>query len=203
MKTLLNLCHQRLVRLIVSLAACLAGASAAGQVGSTTPQPTIITSTYAELRNDGVEAYTMFRENVRLTGTNLEVTCDLLEVFGEETAAPGETLGQMGPMRTRRLVAKGNVVIKQAGREALAEQVEVLPLEDVIILTGSPVKVTDTQATYEGAEIRFHRGDRRIEITKPRGVFRPLPNLGFPQDTGEAAPENADAATSTSPTATP
>jgi len=187
--------RSRLAPLATALTLCIALAQSAGQVGSDTPQDTIITSAYAELRNDGVEAYTMFRDNVRLTGTNLEVTCDLLEVFGEEQPNDGETVGQLGPMRTRRLVATGNVVIKQAGREAHAEKVEVLPLEDVIILTGSPVTVTDTQATYEGAEIRFRRGDRQIEITKPRGVFRPLPDLGFPQDSGEASPPNPDVAT--------
>jgi len=187
------------------LGLCLNLASAAGQVGATTPQDTIITSNYAELRNDAVEAYTMFRDNVRLTGTNLEVTCDLLEVFAEEITEPGETTGRLGPMRTRRLVATGNVVIKQAGREAVADQVEVLPLEDVVILTGDPVRVTDTQGTYEGTEIRFRRGDRQIEITKPRGVFRPLPNLGFPQESQESrtsAPENAGEAAPPPPPST-
>lgn len=193
-----------LTPLAAALGACLALAQASAQVESTTPQRTIIESDYAELRNDGVEAYSMFRDNVRLTGTNLEVTCDLLEVYGEEVTEPGEAVDQLGPMRTRRIVATGNVVIKQAGREALADQVEVLPLEDVIILTGSPVKVTDTQATYEGAEIRFRRGDQKIEITKPRGIFRPLPNLGFPQDSNDGAstPEG-DVAAPSAPSVVP
>jgi lipopolysaccharide export system protein LptA len=165
--------------------AAVAIKEAHGQAGETTPQSTIITSERAELRNTGIDAYTVFEENVRLTGTNLEVTCDKLEVFGEQVEDPEKQAGTLGKIRPRRILATGHVVILQAGRKATAETLEVLPQEDKIILSGNPV-VTDTQGTAAGDRITLLRGDQRLYIDNPRIEMRSLPNLGFPQN-----PDNA------------
>lgn len=168
------------------------------QVGTTTPQATIITSERAELQNTGADAYTVFEENVRLTGTNLEVTCDKLEVFGEQIDDPEKESGTLGKIRPRRVLATGNVIILQAGRKATAEMLEILPQEDKIILSGNPV-VTDIQGTAAGDRITFFRGDQRFIVERPRIEMRSLPNLGFPQnadsppnpETPEGVPEPA------------
>lgn len=186
----------------VSAALVTVLSTARAQPASAELQPTIITSNAAQLSVDGTEAYTVFRDNVHLTGTNLEVTCDLLEVFGEELPDEGRAPGRFGELQTRRLVATGNVVIKQIGREATADRVEVLPLEDLIILTGDPVRVKDAQGTIDGEEIRFFRGERRIEITKPRGTFRSLPDMGFDPNTAPPPPADAERTEPTPPAET-
>jgi lipopolysaccharide export system protein LptA len=142
---------------------------------STEIQNTIITSERAEGRNSGVEAYFVFDENVHLTGTNLDVTCDKLEIWADST--PGEKkIGGAGPIR--RVLATGSVVIRQFGRKATAGRVEILPAEDVVILTENPV-VTDATGTYAGERIRFFRGEQKLYIDKPRIEGAPLPNMGF------------------------
>jgi lipopolysaccharide export system protein LptA len=173
-----------------------------GQAGSTNPQSTIITSERAELRNTGVDAYTVFEENVRLTGTNLEVTCDKLEVFGEQIEDPENAASALGKIRPRRILATGHVVILQAGRKATAESLEVLPQEDKIILSGNPV-VTDTQGTAAGDRITLLRGDQRLYIDNPRIEMRSLPNLGFPQNPDNAPTPEATPKTTTETPAPP
>lgn len=163
---------------------CAAAATAA-QSNPAEPQSTIITSDGPlTMQNDGVQAHFVFTQNVHLTGTNLEVTCDQLEVFAEQRGETGSAVDRLGSIRL--IVASGNVVISQAGRRATAGHVEVLPPEDKIVLTGDPV-VTDTQGTAAGEKITFHRGKQEFEIEKPRLSMRALPNLGFPQQTPSPA----------------
>lgn len=185
--------------IIVSIAGGTA-IRADGQVGTTTPQATIITSERAELQNTGVDAYTVFEENVRLTGTNLEVTCDKLEVFGEQIDDPERESGTLGKIRPRRILATGNVIILQAGRKATAETLEILPQEDKIVLSGNPV-VTDIQGTAAGDRITFFRGDQHFIVERPRIEMRSLPNLGFPQDPGSPPkPESSEDVSEPAPT---
>lgn len=195
--------HRPALRYVSALALTLAATAGStvrihAQVGATNPQPTIITSERAELRNTGVDAYTLFEENVHLTGTNLEVTCDKLEVFGEQTDDPTKQAGALGKIRPRRILATGKVVVLQAGRKATAESLEILPQEDKIILSGDPV-VTDTQGTVSGERITYLRGDQRAYIDRPRVEMRSLPNLGFPQNP-DNAPESPPVDNSSEPT---
>jgi lipopolysaccharide export system protein LptA len=166
--------------LTATLALALAAVAAADDAPAEPPR-TIITSDSAEARNDGVEAWFVFVGNVHLTGNNLDVTCDKLEVWAETETARGD----VGPIR--RILATGRVVIRQEGRQATAGVVEVLPREDMVTLTEDPV-VTDTAGTAAGERIRFFRGSQRLFIDKPRVEMRGLPNLGFPQQEPPAAP---------------
>ncbi len=173
-----------LVRALAALA--LAVPSVRGQGAAPAQQDTIITSDNLEMQNTGVEAYFVFSKNVRLVGTNLEVTCDKLEIFGDQKRAEtGGVVGEVGSIR--RILATGNVTIRQEGRRATAGRAEVLPGEDRIELTGEPV-VSDPQGTVAGDRIVFFRGEQNARIDRPRVVLRALPNLGFPQ---APAPEPA------------
>ncbi len=165
-------------------------APARAQVGVTDPQETIITSDGPlQMRNDGVEAYFVMTDNVRLVGTNLEVTCDKLEVFAETKKEENDPGGFGGISGIRRVLATGNVVIMQEGRRATCGRAEVLPLKDRIELTEDPV-VTDAQGTMAGSRIEIFRGEQLVNVYNPRTTLRALPNLGFPRNPDdEAAPE--------------
>jgi lipopolysaccharide export system protein LptA len=175
------------------------------QVGVTTPSETIITSAGPlQMRNDGVEAYFVMTDKVRLVGTNLEVTCDKLEVFAEtkkDEGASADAKGFGGIGGIRRILATGNVVIVQEGRRATAGRAEVLPLEDKIELTENPA-VTDPQGTMEGSRIEIFRGEQNAVVHDPKVLLRALPNLGFPRQPGEPAP-SADTTADTPPTEQP
>jgi lipopolysaccharide export system protein LptA len=139
------------------------------------PKRTIVTADRAEARNDGVEAYFVFTDNVHLSGTNLDVTCDILEIWADSSK---RSTTDTGPIR--RVLATGRVVIRQQGRSATAGRVEILPGEDVVVLTENPV-VTDAAGTAAGETIRFYRGRQQLFIDKPRLEGQVLPNMGFPQ----------------------
>lgn len=174
---------KRTTRSILLLAWTLFGALgfAAAQNGSpgiSELKDTIVTSDHLELKNDGELAYFAFSDNVRLTGTNIEVTCDLLEIYAESKKGEEGELGGVGGLR--QIVASGNVVISQEGRRATAGRAEVLPEEDKIVLTEDPV-VTDPQGTVSGEKMTFFRGEQNGEIVKPRVLLRALPDMGFPK----------------------
>lgn len=145
-------------------------------------EPTIIRSKGPlTMRNNGVEAHFVWTDEVILTGTNLQVTCDQLEVFAERKSEEKGTEAGIGSFQgIRRILATGSVVITQEGRTATAARVEVLPEEDIIVLTGDPA-VTDPAGTAKGSKITFFRGKQEFEIEDPQVIMRTIPNLGFPQ----------------------
>lgn len=177
-----------------------------------TPQNTIVTADRLEMRNTGVESHLVFNGNVHLTGTNLSMTCDRVEVYAEQIPDIRDpekkaTIGKIGALT--RILAIGNVRVSQEGRTATAGRAEVMPIEDKIVLTESPVVTdTETQVTVSGSRMTFFRGDRYGQIENPQVVGPALPNLGFPRDEKPAespspAPAAASGAESQSTTATP
>jgi lipopolysaccharide export system protein LptA len=164
-----------------------------GQGAEPPPPPqTVISSDRLEMENDGQKAFFLFSDNVKLTGNNLIVTCDRLEVHSHRTGDFDANIGKLGSIQ--QILAIGNVSISQEGRTARAGRAEVLPAEDKIILTENPI-VSDTQGKVSGGTITFYRGDRRAVVesgsTGPARVILPaMPNLGFNNDLKEPdAPE--------------
>lgn len=171
-------------------------AAHAAQEPDAAPQKTIVKADRLEARNDGVEGHYVFIGNVHITGTNLEITCDRLEIFsvsdeGSDAAAAAPDSGNI-----RRMLAIGHVVIAQQGRRATCGLAEVLPREEKIVLTEDPV-VSDIAAgvTMKGTRMTAYRGERSMEIENPEVIGPALPNLGFPRTGAEenAGSREADA----------
>lgn len=171
-----------------------------------TAQNTIVTADRLEMRNTGVESHLIFNGNVKLTGTNLTVTCDRVEIYAEQLPDIRDpekkaTIGKIGALT--RILALGNVKISQEGRTATAGRAEVMPIEDKIVLTESPVVTdTETQVTVSGSRMTFFRGDRYGQVENPQVVGPAIPNLGFPREPKPADGTAAPAASATPP-ATP
>ncbi len=151
------------------------------QTSATESQKTIVKADRLEATNSGVEGHYVFIGHVRITGTNLEINCDRLEIFSvskPNTKNEG-TVPEAGNIR--RMLATGHVTIAQEGREAACGVAEVLPPDDKIILTEQPV-VTDTATgvTMKGTRMTGYRGQRSLEVENPEVVGPALPNLGFP-----------------------
>jgi lipopolysaccharide transport protein LptA len=169
---------------------------------SAQPPQTVISSDRLEMETVGEKAFFLFSDNVKLTGNNLIVTCDRLEVHSDRTGDLDANFGKLSSIR--QIVALGNVSISQEGRTARAGRVTVIPVEDKIVLTENPI-VTDAQGSVSGERMIFYRGDRRAVVESGSGgparvVLPAIPDLGFdnevedPTTTPEHGPQSAPAA---------
>jgi lipopolysaccharide export system protein LptA len=135
-------------------------ASAAG----TPVVPTVIEGDTMEMWSTDTETRSIFHKNVVVTGTNIKITCDKLDVTAtrlEDIKNKESTLGPLEKIKT--LVATGNVHILQGDREVTCGRAEVFPLEDRVVLTEKPV-VIDKTGPYvaTGTKIVLLRGERRL-----------------------------------------
>lgn len=172
--------------------------------------PTVIESGAAEMVSTDKETTFTFRNGVTVTGTNLKMTCDHLEVVARRTGDPTATFGKQENFKS--LVATGNVHIVQSDREASCERAEVFPGDDKVVLSGNPkVRSVDGQYQATGPKMVLHRGERRAQIIaeageRPRISLPPLKDLGYEKEKekkkgqpGKAAPPPTAAPESTAP----
>ena len=152
--------------------------------------PTVITSKKLEMWSTDTDTHSIFDQNVVVTGNNMRLTCDHLDVLAARLGDTSATVGKLDKFKT--LVATGNVHIVQGDRDVTCGRAEVFPREDRIVLTESPV-VIDSSGPYvaKGTKIVLLRGERRlfgdnIEITGPA-----IKDLGFDKDKAMQAPAAA------------
>jgi lipopolysaccharide export system protein LptA len=139
---------------------------------------TVIESQACEITSTDTQTVSVFTGNVTVTGNNIRITCERLDVVSLRSGLKQDTIGKQEQFKS--LIATGRVRIVQGDREATCEHAEVLPGEDRITLTGRPV-VTDhgNQSTATGEPLILYRGQRRIDGTNVRIVLPPLRDLGF------------------------
>ena len=170
------------------LALLLAGLPAAVALAqSAAPQPTVIESDgRGEMVSTDNETTITFRDNVRVTGTNMRLTCDYLEVVVIRSGDKAATLGKLDKFRS--MLATGNVRMVQGDREAACGRAEVLPEQEKVVLSGNPVVVDRDQNTrIAGEKITMLRGQRRVEVEKPLLTAPEIKDLGV--DKAPAAPK--------------
>jgi lipopolysaccharide export system protein LptA len=152
--------------------------------------PTTITSQQLDMRTTDKESTFLFTGLVTVTGNQIELTCDELEVIA---LRPDEdinaAIGELG--RFKSLIAKGRVKIIQGDRVATCGRAEVLPGEEKIILTENPL-VRDGQSAVTGERMVLFRGERRAVVESgasgpARVTLPPIRDLGFPKE-GETKP---------------
>jgi len=154
------------------------------------PTPTVITSKSLEMWSTDTDTHSIFDQNVIVTGNNMRITCDHLDVLAARLGDKDATVGKLDKFKS--LVATGNVHIVQGDRDVTCGRAEVFPRENRIVLTESPV-VIDSSGPYvaKGTKIVLLRGERRlfgdnIEITGP-----PIKDLGFDKEKPMQAPVKA------------
>ena len=173
-------------------ALCLPAAHLSAQ--SVTPVPTVVESDGpAESISTDKETTITFRDNVRVTGTNIKMTCAYLMVVVRRTGDPTAAIGKVEKFKS--MLATGNVHIVQSDeREAACGRAEVLPDEDKIVLSETPVIVFLKEgARQQGKRIIMHVGERRVEIEEPVSTLPPVKDLGFEPGKKPATPPPADA----------
>jgi lipopolysaccharide export system protein LptA len=142
------------------------------------PETTVIESEQLDMRSTDTETISVLTGKVVLTGTNLRLTCDRLEIVALRSGDPKATIGKVDSFKS--LIATGNVRIVQGDREAACGRAEVLPGSDKITLTGSPVVVDHAiNWRWTGDELEMLRGERQIRGKNARFTGPPIKDLGI------------------------
>ncbi|MFA6959543.1 MAG: hypothetical protein WC205_02195 [Opitutaceae bacterium] len=152
--------------------------------------PTVITSTKMEMWSTDTDTRSVFEENVVVTGNNIKITCDKLDVTAiriEDNKTKADTIAPLEKFKT--LVATGNVHIVQGDRDVTCGRAEVFPAEDRVVLTEKPV-VIDSAGPYvaTGTRIVLLRGERRLFGDNIRLQGPPIRDLGFEKEKPMQAP---------------
>jgi lipopolysaccharide export system protein LptA len=165
------------------------------------PQPTTLTCDHMDMWSEGEETKAICTGNVTVTGTNLLIVCDRLELtatrIGQEEGGAVPDLDKF-----RYLLATGNVSITQGTRVATCGRAEVFPREEKVVLTENPV-VADkaTEMVSAGDRITMLRGQDRVFVENMRLTGPPIKDLGFEKKESEEK-EAKEEAPAQPPTAT-
>ena len=178
-----------------ALLALILAAAGPAPAAEPVPQKTSIESANFDMQTVGNETRFVFgssaRKRVTLTGTNIKIVCDHLEIvatgIGDDDSATVPAMEKF-----KHLLATGNVSIVQGDREATCGRAEVFPKENKIELTEKPV-VIDHGIDWrgEGKKITMHRGERRVQIEESEFIGPPIKDLGFTPGSTPAAPDAA------------
>ncbi len=198
-------------RLLTTLWACAALALQSGaQTEPTRPEGTVRPSdkplVQTEIEAESLKAeitedkgYLVGVGSVKLTATNLVITCNKIEVFTDVKDKDGnDTIGDVSSIR--QIIATGAVKIVQEERTATAGRAEVFPNEDFILLDEDPI-VYQNSITMDGtgAQLRIHRGNGLVEwIGSPDNKIRftgpPIEDFGFEENEDSIVPPEEEAA---------
>lgn len=162
-------------------------------------QPTVIEAERSRSETNDGKSYLIFSGSVKLTATNLVITCNQLEVFAKTKENEEDEEAAIGAFSSiQQIIATGNVRVVQEERTATAGRLEVLPNEEVIILTDDPMLFQDgNTAGGKGTELTFHSGKGRVEWTggadnKVTFTGPPIQDLGFEDDGKTIVPEGEE-----------
>lgn len=139
--------------------------------------PTELRSEKMEMTSTDEETRAIATGSVVLTGTNLRITCDRLEVIATRIGDKDETVGTLD--KFKYLLATGRVKIVQDDREATCGRAEVFPREDKVVLTEDPV-IVDKSSDFvaAGERITLLRGKREVFVDLPKFTGPPIKDLG-------------------------
>jgi lipopolysaccharide export system protein LptA len=163
-------------RLLFALATGLLPVFAPAQ--NAAPQSTVVESDgRGEMVSTDTETTITFRDNVRVTGTNMRLTCDYLQVIVIRTGDKSATLGTLDKFRS--MLATGNVRMIQGDREAACGRAEVLPEQEKVVFSENPIVVDHDQNTrIAGEKITMLRAQRQVIVDKPSAALPPIKDLG-------------------------
>src|SRR4051812_26336675 len=145
------------------------------------PPSTVITSDKSEVWSTEAadsETHGYFEGNVVVTGNNLKITCDRLDLLASRVGDKTVTVGNLE--KFKYLLAVGKVHIMQGDREATCGRAEVFPRDDKVVLTENPIVVDrGGPATWVGTKLVLLRGERRVLGENVKITFPPIKDLGF------------------------
>lgn len=161
--------------------ALLAGALSTALSAQPSAPRTELTADDLLMTSTDTETRAICTGNVVLTGTNLKISCDRLEIIAVRTGDATATVGTLSGFKY--LLATGNVRIVQGDREATCGRAEVLPDQERVILYEDPVVLDrSSDLVARGSQITLHKGQRRLEVLNPKLSGPPVQDLGAEAD---------------------
>lgn len=181
----------RIPFLFLSFALAL-GATATSRAVDQPAQPTKLECQHMDMWSEGEETKAICTGKVVVTGTNMRIECDRLELTATRI---GDKAGAVPTLeKFRYLLATGKVSMTQGTRVATCGRAEVLPREEKVVLTENPVVVDNaTNFVSAGERITMLRGQERVEVEKPRLTGPPIKDLGFDKKSEKPAAEEPPA----------
>lgn len=173
----------RLVLTALALAPAGLRAAEPAVTASAPLPPTEITAQKLEMWSNeaGTEERAIFTGNVAVTGNEIKLTCDRLDITAERLGDKTATIGTFEKFKS--LVAVGKVHIVQGDREAFCGRAEVYPREDKIVLYEKPVVVDNAGPyTYTGDYLEMWRGERRVTGANVKLTGPALKSLSYDKD---------------------
>ncbi|MCF3648353.1 LptA/OstA family protein [Synoicihabitans lomoniglobus] len=155
-----------------------------------TVQETVLEADDLVMTSTATETRALCVGNVKLTGTNMSISCDRLEIVAARTGDTDATIGELNGFKF--LLATGHVRLVQGDREATCGRAEVLPAEQKVVLYEDPM-VIDHSSDFiaAGSQITLYRGQRKLEVKHPKLTGPPIQDLGpeAQKALGETAPD--------------
>ncbi|MSU69942.1 MAG: hypothetical protein EXS39_04045 [Opitutaceae bacterium] len=168
--------NERSMALLIAVLLTLPVAARAAE-----PQPTELRCGHMEMWSVNEETHATCTDAVTLTGTNLKIFCDRLEIIAERIGDQAATVPTLE--KFKYLLATGHVRIVQGDREATCGRAEIRPREDRVDLTEEPVVIDHgTGWVNAGEKISMLRSERRVLVEKPRFTGPPIKDLGFDKE---------------------
>jgi|HubBroStandDraft_6_1064221.scaffolds.fasta_scaffold473474_2 lipopolysaccharide export system protein LptA len=165
--------------------ASLAVPAAADSAG---PPNTIIVSQALDMHSTDNETLSVFTGNVVVTGNDLRITCDRLDVVSVRNNDETDTIGKQENFKS--LLATGHVHIVQRDREASCGRAQVLPRDNKVILTENPVVIDHSNnSVATGEPLVLLRGERRVTGQNVRITLPAIKDLGINKNAPPPAPD--------------
>ncbi|HKK18781.1 MAG TPA: LptA/OstA family protein [Opitutales bacterium] len=124
---------------------------------------TIVRSRFLRMIEEPKRTLFRFTDEVEVSATNLEATCERLDVIATEkkTAAAGQEAAER--LDIERIEAHDSVEIRQAGRTATASRAFIIPPEGKVVLEDNAV-VNDERGRVSGYRMTLLQGQRKAIV---------------------------------------
>ena len=129
--------------------------------GSVTP----ITITSARLTYTDDQHRAHFEGGVKVLGADATITSDHLDAFLVPRGQGSQNVAIKGQGQLERIVAEGNVSIREAARRASGDRLTYTAAEDKFVLTGGTPSIFDAEhGKIRGDSLTFFRRDDRVLV---------------------------------------
>ena len=119
------------------------------------------------LTSNSEERFAEFVGNVRATQGDTVITSDRLKIFYSEKLAESKN-PSAGESAIKKIVATGNVKFSFDNRVATAQEAVYNTESKILVLSGSPSKITSGTDSITGEKITYNRSDGRITVESGR-----------------------------------
>ena len=144
------------------------------------PAQTVITSDSVEMNVKEDSNVFTFHDNVHLVGAEMDATCKQLEVrCPKNSDSTSKALNNIEAIE--KIIADGDVTIKQPNRTIKAGHAIILPQEGKVILEDHP-EIIEGEGVVKGYRIVFYKNDQKAHVESGPAGERPsitLPNLAM------------------------